>query len=204
MNHWIKLAGLTVASSLFPALANADNLIDHQVNKDTGGIYRLQDAVPVSLGLFTLGCALWEGTESRLGRSCWQSGEAAVGTTLVVKTLQLITRRESPDTTQSANNFFETKGFGSFPSTHVATTTALVTPYILEYAEDNPWVYSLALLPAYEMVARVKARAHWQTDVLVGAALGLAIGAFEATPGQPFVFGLLPGGAYAGISASFY
>jgi hypothetical protein len=202
----IKLVGVFIAASLLPSFACADNLIDHQVNKDTGGIYRAQDAVPIALGLFTLGCAVWEGTEGKLGRTCWESGEATAGTILAVKALQFVTNRESPETTKSANHFhfFKASGFGSFPSTHVATTTALVTPFILEYADDNPWAYALALLPAYEMVARVKAQAHWQTDVLVGAAVGYAIGAYEADRGRPFVFGLLPGGAYAGISASFY
>ena len=46
----------------------------------------------------------------------------------------------------------------------------MVTPFILQYAHDEPWIAALAILPVYEMVARVKAREHWQTDVIVGSA----------------------------------
>jgi len=62
---------------------------------------------------------------------------------------------------------------------------------------------ALAILPAYEMVARVKAREHWQTDVLAGAALGFAFGAYEAHRNNPLIFSVLPGGAYVGFRHSF-
>lgn len=176
--------------------------IDHVVSKDTSGIYSVQDGVPIALALSAAGCALWLGTEDRLGKTCWESGESAVASAIAAEGLQWITGRRSPSQTSDPNQWFMS-GKGSFPSTHVSVTAAVVTPVIYQYFPDNPWVAALGLFPAYEMVARVKAQAHWQTDVIAGAALGFGIGAYEAHRNNPFVFALLPGGAYIGLHGRF-
>ena len=185
---------------MLPSIGRAD--IDHRVSKDTGGIYALQDAVPIVLELAAAGCAASEGTESRLGRTCWEAGESGVASVILAEGLQLITRRESPASTPDPDHWFS-GGKGSFPSTHVSLTTAGVVPFMFQYVHDQPAVAALAVLPLYEMVARVKAQQHWQTDVLAGAALGLGIGAYEFHRNSPFVFALLPGGAYLGFHRSF-
>ncbi len=189
--------------SLLPCNGRATGL-DHRVTKDISGIYSLslQDAVPVSLTLLAAGCAFWQGTEDRLGRTCWEAGESALGGALAAEGLQFITGRQSPSATDDPNRWFK-GGKGSFPSSHVAVTTAVITPFIYQYIHDQPLIAALALLPIYEMVARVKAREHWQTDVLAGAALGFAVGAYEAHRNNPFVFSVLPGGAYVGFHHSF-
>ena len=155
-------AAIVASLCLLPAIASASgSFIDHRVNKDTSGIYSLTDAVPVALAVASAGCALWEGTEDKLGKTCWESGESiAIGGVSAVA-LQYITRRESPSSTDDPGHWFTGGGRGSFPSLHVTATTAAVTPVILRYVHDDPWVASLALLPAYEMVARVKAQEHW-------------------------------------------
>ena len=187
--------------ALLPNAGRADSL-DHRVSKDTSGIYSVQDAVPITLGLFAAGCALWQGTEDRLGKTCWEAGESGVASAVVAEGLQFITGRQSPAATSDPNRWFS-GGKGSFPSTHVSVTTAIVTPFIYQYFHDDPAVAALAVLPMYEMVARVKAQQHWQTDVLAGAALGFAIGSYEAHRNNPLVFSLLPGGAYVGFHHSF-
>lgn len=190
------------------AQAKGESFIDKRVGKDTGGIYSAQDAVPITLGLMVAGCALWNGTEDRFGKTCWVAGESALASYGFAKGLQVLTKRESPNDSadpgrwHSSHSSSHGKG-GSFPSGHVAFTTAIVTPFVLDYFEDQPWVAALLLLPAYEMVARVKARDHWQTDVLAGAVLGFAIGAYEHHYDSPFVFSLLPGGAFVGFHKSF-
>ena len=186
--------------ALFPGIGQAG--IDHQVSKDTGGIYSLQDAVPISLGLLAAGCALWEGTEDRLGKTCWQAGESGIAAAIAAEGLQFITSRQSPSVTNDPNKWFS-GGKGSFPSTHVAVTTAVITPFIAQYFHDEQPVALLAILPIYEMVARVKAREHWQTDVLAGGALGIAIGAYEVHRDNPLIFSVLPGGVYVGFRHSF-
>lgn len=194
---WALLAGIL---SLYAAPLRAG--IDHVVTKDTGGIYAAQDEVPIVLALSAAGCALWLGTEDRLGKTCWESGESAVAAVIAAEGLQWITGRRSPSQTSDPNQWFA-GGKGSFPSTHVSITSAVVTPIIYQYFPDNPWIAGLAVLPIYEMVARVKAQQHWQTDVIAGAALGFGIGAYEAHRNNPFVFMLLPGGAYLGLHRSF-
>jgi undecaprenyl-diphosphatase len=185
---------------LMPGLSRAD--FDHRVTKDTGGIYSAQDAVPIALGVFAAGCAIWRGTEDRFGKTCWEAGESGVVSILLAETLQFATARKSPSESADPNEWFS-GGKGSFPSSHVALTTAVVTPFISQYMHDEPFVAALALLPIYEMVARVKAQEHWQTDVLAGAALGFAVGAYEAHRNNPFIFSVLPGGAYVGFRHSF-
>jgi hypothetical protein len=187
---------------LKPAGGRCDDFLDHRVAQDTAGIYSLQDAVPVSLGLFAAGCAIWQGTEDRLGKTCWESAESGLGAVIAAEGLQLITGRRPPSATTDPNRWFA-GGKGSFPSTHVSATTAVVTPFIYEYVHDQPYIAALAVLPLYEMVARVKAQQHWQTDVLAGAALGFAVGSYEAHRNNPLVFSLLPGGAYVGFQHSF-
>ena len=199
--RWLA-RGAGCALALLPLFGRAGDFIDHRLTKDTGGIYGLQDAVPISLGLLAAGCAIWQGTEDRLGKTCWQAGESGVASAVAAESLQFITGRRAPSATADPNRWFS-GGKGSFPSTHVSVTTAVVAPIIFQYVHDDPFVAALAVLPMYEMIARVKAQQHWQTDVLAGAALGLAIGAYETHRGNPWVFSLLPGGAYIGFRHSF-
>ncbi len=182
--------------------AAADRFIDERLGEDTGGIYAAQHALPVALGLATASCALWQGSSDRLGNICWKAGEGALASYAAAKAVQRLTRRASPDDTDDPGEW-SARGDGSFPSGHVAFTTALVMPFVLEYAGENPWAFALLLFPAYEMVARVKARDHWQTDVLAGALLGLAVGAYEHHREGPIVLTLLPGGAAVGYRARF-
>ena len=196
---------LALFVSLLPGIASADgSFIDRRETKDTSGIYSvsIQDAVPITLALASAGCALWQGTENRLGKTCWESGESIAIAGVTAKALQYITGRQSPSETDSPNRWFS-GAKGSFPSTHVTATMAAVTPFILQYAKDDPWVIALALLPAYEMLARVKAQEHWQTDVVAGALLGFGVGYFEYKKNSPIVFSVLPGGLYAGFSKNF-
>jgi len=199
----LLVALLALCAALAPAASRADgSFIDRRLSKDTGGIYQAQDAVPVGLALLAGGCALWEGTENKLGRTCWESGESIAIGGLSAEALQLITGRRSPSDTGDPGHWFSGSK-GSFPSLHVTVTTAAVTPVIVQFVRDDPWVAALALLPAYEMVARVKAQEHWQTDVLAGALLGAGVGVYEAERNSPFVFYLLPRGAFAGFSRRF-
>ena len=76
----------------------------------------------------------------------------------------------------------------------MAEISAVVTPFIAEYGSDHPAVYALALLPVYDAVARVKTHGHWQSDVLVGAAVGIGFGIYAHHRKTPLIMGVLPGG----------
>jgi len=57
----------------------------------------------------------------------------------------------------------------------------VLSPIIANYAHSNPWAWSLEVLPFYDVIARLKSQAHWQTDVIAGWALGSAVGYSSTT-----------------------
>ena len=88
-------------------------------------------------------------------------------------------------------------------SGEVTAISAAVTPFMVAYGDDHPAIYSLALLPVYDAVARVKTRGHWQSDVLVGAAIGTGVGLWAAHRQSPLIIGWLPGGFQVGFVHHF-
>lgn len=174
--------------------------LDHRVSQNTGGLYRYYDVPPYALLLTSIGGALFLGSEDRLGRTFWQSSEAYFIAQGATEILKHATGRLRPSETDNPNQW--RKGGHSFPSGHVSSTTAMVTPLILEYGKEHPAVWGLTVLPAYEMVARVKQRAHWQSDVIAAAVLGVAVGWTEHSRG-PLIIRALPGGAFLGFRHSF-
>ena len=80
---------------------------------------------------------------------------------------------------------------------------SFVTPLIVNYAKEDPWIWSLALLPVYDSIARLKSQAHWQTDVIAGGLLGAGIGYWTTTWKTPLSVQLLPRGVSVGFSKRF-
>ncbi|WP_321939671.1 hypothetical protein [Paraburkholderia sp. J8-2] len=80
---------------------------------------------------------------------------------------------------------------------------SFVTPFIANYGRRYPWVRGLELLLAYEAVARMKAQAHWHTDVLTGWAPGTVVGYFATTWDTPISIQILPHGLTVGFSKRF-
>jgi undecaprenyl-diphosphatase len=58
-------------------------------------------------------------------------------------------------------------------------------------------------LPLYDAVARLKVRGHWQSDVIVGAALGTGLGIWASHRQSPLILGWLPGGFRIGYVHRF-
>jgi len=190
--------GLGAATALASAPASAG--LDHRLSADGGGgIYRHYDRVSKALLFTTIGGAAYLGTEDRLGRTFWKSAEGYFVGQATSEVIKRATGRLRPSETDDPGQWRE--GGHSFPSGHVTGVAAMVTPIILEYGAEKPVVWALAILPAYEMVARVKRRAHWQSDVIAGAALGVAIGYLEHRRG-PFILRAIPGGVFVGFQKS--
>ena len=120
---------------------------------------------------------------------------------VAVEIAKLAFSRERPLTTDNPNRWFTGHGNASFPSGEATLTTAIVTPIMLEYGRDHPAVYGLALLPAYDAIARVKTRGHWQSDVLAGIALGGFVGYEMHERNVPLTLSVLPDGFHAGFKA---
>lgn len=151
--------------------------------------------------LTELGGSLWLGGQSRLGNTFWRSLDASAFTGLTVTGMKHLFGRERPEQTGDPNEWF--KGGSSFPSGEVALQASFVTPFILEYQHDDPWVWALEALPVYDAAARMKTRGHWQTDVLAGWAVGSLWGLYAHDRNTPFFLSVMPHGIMVGWHTTF-
>jgi hypothetical protein len=174
--------------------------IDHRVNEDDSGIWKRSNQtalISVMIGGELVG-ALWEGGETRLGKTFWQSIDASVIGGASTEVMKHVFRRDRPADTNDPNRWFGSNSDRSFPSGEVAAVSAIITPFVLEYGHDYPSVYILELLPVYDAIARVKVRGHWQTDVLAGFAVGSLAGYYAHSRESPLILGALPHGFMIG------
>lgn len=192
--------GLCVATPSFAAGGPLG--IDTRVPYDASGIWARKNQLDLMYGmLLTEGAiALWEGGDSRLGKTAWQ----AIDTTAVAGVASLVMKkafsRVRPHDSADPNLWFKGGGNESFPSGEVTVTSAIVTPFVLEYGPDHPAVYALELLPVYDAIGRVKTWGHWQTDVIAGFALGTAVGYVMHERAMPLTLSVLPHGFAVGLS----
>lgn len=180
--------------------------IDSRLTYEDSGIWarRYQDALIGALIVGEVGGAVWEGGEERFGRTLWQSIDASLIGGVSSQVLKYTFSRERPSATADPNRWFAGHGAQSFPSGEVTLTSAVVTPLVLEYGRDQPAIYALELLPVYDAVARLKVRAHWQSDVIAGFALGTAAGYYaHARGGTPLVLSVMPHAIYVGLKKSW-
>jgi len=166
--------------------------LDHTVNPTNSGIWARQytDGLEYAVVATELGGALWLGGESELGRTFWQTIDSSIFSSATAQGLKWAFGRERPSQTSNPNQWF--KGGQSFPSGEVTLQASFVTPFIVNYADRDPWVWALEILPAYDAVARVKQGSHWQTDVIAGWALGTGFGYLAAKNKSPFFLTVLP------------
>ena len=205
MNMRSTLIAFALGLSPGLALAGGPFGIDHRVSYDNSGIWKRsyqQDLEGVA-ALTVIGSALWFGGDDTYGDTSWRALDASVFAAGTTQLMKWTFSRERPSKTSDPGQFFAGSGNQSFPSGEVAFISAAVTPYIMAYHEEHPLVYALALLPAYDAVARVKVRAHWQSDVLAGAAIGVGFGWYAERRDHPLILGMLPGGFYVGIRKGF-
>jgi undecaprenyl-diphosphatase len=180
--------------------------IDHRVTKDESGIWNpntyrgLMDALTIA----QIGGALWEGAESRFGKTMWQGIDSELISGVSAYVLQPVFGRVRPSEQGSDPcMWFESGSHHSFPSGEAAVAAGLVTPYILEYQGDHPVTWLLALLPAYIGTARVKNQAHWQSDVVAGWAVGGLSGWYAHERDVPIFVQILPHGVSVGLRKRF-
>lgn len=180
--------------------------IDHKLNLDESGIWSRphQTAVENLSAVAVLSGALWEGNDTRLGRTFWKASESMAIADLSAQGLKMVFRRPRPRELDDPNAWFRSGGtYRSFPSGEVTHISAIVTPFIAEYGHDHPAVWGLAALPLYVGAARMKSQAHWQTDVLAGAALGAGVGYWESTRESAWSATVLPRGLTVGFHKQF-
>jgi PAP2 superfamily protein len=179
--------------------------IDHRVGFDNSGIWNrnVQHGVEYGTIAVVVGGALWEGSEDRLGRTFWQAFDSGVLSSLTAQAGKYVFTRARPSQTNDPNKFFQGSGHYSFPSAEVAEVAGAVAPFVFEYGREHPAVYALEALTLYDMVARVKSQSHWQSDVLVSAALGTAFGYYAHQREHPILVQLIAGGVWVGLKRQF-
>ena len=200
------LAVMAATTFSCSAMASGGPLgIDHRLHYDNSGIWKRtnQNALMYGTILTVAGGALVFGDNDKLGDTFWRSVDAMVIASVGAQAMKYTFQRERPSQTSNPNEFFRGTRAQSFPSGEVAAISAAVTPFIVNYGDEHPAVYALALLPAYDAVARMKTHGHWQSDVLVGAALGTGIGIWAAHRNSPLILGWLPGGFQVGLVHHF-
>jgi len=190
-----------------PLIVGVGNLlgIDHRLNYTDSGIWKRSSQLDLEYGvvLTEIGGALWLGGENRLGRTFWESLDATAFSAVATQALKYSFSRARPSQTSSPNQWFQGSCCQSFPSGEVTLQASFVTPFILEYHQQDPWVWGLEALPLYDALARMKTQGHWQTDVLSGWALGTAFGIFAHNRKIPFFLSVMPHGIMVGWHTSF-
>lgn len=174
---------------------------DVKVPLDDTGFWGAHYDVPQYSAVAILAYAMYEGSESRIGKTAWQSLDAGLMSQVFSEGIKATMGRNRPRDALSPDEWFE--GGKSFPSGHVSGMTALVTPFIFEYQAENPWVHLLWALPLYQMIGRVKAQAHWQSDVVAGAVIGVTSGYWATQRKTPFLLYFNEGNAFVGFKTSF-
>jgi undecaprenyl-diphosphatase len=184
--------------------------IDRELEYDNSGIWKRSYQQVVEYGLIAaeIGGALWEGGDTRLGRTFWTSIDASVAAGLVAQVMKVsfsrVRPRDSGPPPGNPDLWFQGGGNQSFPSGEVTAVSSIITPFVLEYGHEHPGVYALELLPIYDAIGRMKQQAHWQTDVLAAYALGTGTAwLIHRSPNSPFILKVMPHSIYVGISKRF-
>ena len=127
------------------------------------------------------------------------SGEAAIDSLIAVEALKLVTGRQRPYQDNGDGQFW--KGGGSFPSEHAAAVWSIAGIMAHEY--PSPLMKFLAYgMASTVSVARIGAKQHFPSDVLVGAAIGYLTSEYvyrkhhkPELPGAPWEFPRSPAGS---------
>lgn len=103
--------------------------------------------------------------------------ETLVNTFLIYTPMQLLAARQRPDVGNGNGDFWKNHSINtSFPGGHAMFTFAMATVVSHEYRQW--WVQALAYGVASTVtVTRFMARDHWSSDMFIGSALGIGIGA---------------------------
>jgi len=176
--------------------------IDHELSLDQSGIWARKYQTAIEFGVIAVeaGGAVWLGDGDPLGHAFWQTLDSSAVSAVAAQALKYTFGRARPDQGGNPDRWFQGTSYQSFPSGEVTLQASFVTPLIVRYAKNEPWIWTLEL---YDSIARMKSRAHWQTDVIAGWALGSGIGYWATTRETPITVQVMPRGLSVGISKRF-
>ena len=145
------LLSLLVACSVPCGAQNCGwSQVDHEIAYDASGIWN-PNAYRGLVGALTvaeIGGAIWEGSESRFGKTMWQGIDSEIISDIAATAGKYIFTRVRPSTENNPCLWFKGGSNYSFPSGEAAVSAALVTPYIIEYGGDNPADLCIAVASA--------------------------------------------------------
>lgn len=151
----------------------------------------------------TVGVALWEGTESPGGRTAWKALDSMAMAAVTTELMKNVFQRPRPAQSTDPDLWRQGSGNKSFPSGETAMMAAFVTPIIIDYRQENPAVWALAILPIYMGEARMGSQGHWMSDVLAGAAIGVGTGYLAARRDSPLLLKFTRDGVFVGLKHRF-
>jgi membrane-associated phospholipid phosphatase len=179
--------------------------IDSELPLDTGGIWARKYQTGIENGVIAVEIvgALWFGNDDKLGHTFWEDVDSTALSGAAATLLKYGFSRARPYQGDNPNAWFKGSCCQSFPSGEVTLQAAFVTPLIVNYYKQAPWIWALEALPVYDAIARLKSQAHWQTDVIAGGLLGTGFGYWATTRDTPLSVQILPRGVSIGFSKRF-
>lgn len=145
----------------------------------------LSDAVPAAAALFGTWTVATLTGNSRGKHAAWSMAEAGALSVTAGFITKFATGRERPNDTDEVNSW--RSGGDSFPSLHTTAAFAMGAVWAESGNGDYRWVrralgYGLGVATGY---SRVRHNAHWLSDTVAGAALGIASARFVLNRDAP-------------------
>jgi len=162
--------------------------IDKKVEKQKNFVYALHYQMPNMLIGATLMTAIYYGNIGRIGVTAYKALDAVIVSSIVTTSTKHLTRRKRPRHSENSDSWFQALGSHSFPSGHTSSLTSIIVPFMMEFGKTHPWIMFASLLTMHQMVGRVNANAHWQSDVIVGMIVGILSGLYGYRRKRPILF----------------
>ena len=174
---WLYFGGTVAAVGI--AHHYDGDVRNHFVGGNSGSTsYSTQDALP-AIGVFAATLAYATFTKSEDGKSeSWQMAEAGGFSAVTTYLLKYAAGRTRPNDTDDPNQW--RAGGDSFPSGHTTVAFAVGTVFAESGNDEYRWLrrfvgYGMA---GYTGYARLKHNAHWLSDTVAGAGIGLSTAHF--------------------------
>ena len=119
------------------------------LSKDETGIWSRNNQMflEYASAAVVVGGALWEGNDTRLGKTFWKATDSMVIADIAANSAKLVFRRQRPNTGGDPNAWFKSSADKSFPSGEVTHITAIVTHLLPNTQKTHPafgrWPYFL-------------------------------------------------------------
>lgn len=134
--------------------------LDHELGYDKHGLYsqNVQTGLEASVIATEVVGALWLGNDDPLGHTFWQTVDSSSIAGISSTVLKYAFSRARPYQGDNPNQWFQGSCCKSFPSGEVTLQASFVTPFIVDYSRQHPWIWALEILPVWDAYARLKSR----------------------------------------------